>query len=334
MRFNPARPFIQEITLLSRIVTALVLALAAQPGIAKDTVTLRVGEQNYFNIQASMEASGVLKDLPYTIEWKHFQAAAPVAESLNGNAIDVGFLGDSALLTLAARGAPVKVIAVSRQSLDGVAILVPKNSPVRTVADLQGKTIAVWRGAWSQQLVLRALERAGVRADAVKYAYLMPIDATNALANGSVDAVSLWEPFVSTLALGQGTRPVVTAQGLMPALSFVAANEQAVDGKRAEITDFLRRVVAARQWVDSHPRDYADLWAKRAKLEPDVAYRWLNNAHQRVGPVDAAAAKDAQNTADFLHKAGVIPTPYDTAKLLDRSYAGAFAAPAQKAAAQ
>lgn len=331
---NPIRPPIREITLLSRIVTALVLALAAQPGIAKDTVTLRVGEQNYFNIQASMEASGVLEGLPYTIEWKHFQAAAPVAESLNGNAIDVGFLGDSPLLTLAARGAPVKVVAVSRQNLDGVAILVPKNSPVRTVAYLSGKTIAVWRGAWSQQLVLRALERAGLRADAVKYAYLMPIDATNALANGSVDAVSLWEPFVSTLALRQGARPIATAQGLMPALSFVAANEQAAAGKRAEISDFLRRVVAARQWVDSHPREYADLWAKRAKLEPDVAYRWLNDAHQRVGPVDDAAAKDAQNTADFLHKAGVIPAPYDTAKLLDRSYAGAFAAPAQKAAAR
>ena len=103
-RAPPSRgrpPTLREITLLSRIVTALLLALAAQPGMAKDTVTLRVGEQNYFNIQASMEASGVLKDLPYTIEWKHFQAAAPVAESLNGNAIDVGFLGDSALLTLA-----------------------------------------------------------------------------------------------------------------------------------------------------------------------------------------------------------------------------------------
>lgn len=131
------------------------------------------------------------------------------------------------------------------------------------------------------------------------------------------------EPFVSTLALRQGARPVTTAQGLMPALSFVAANEQAATGKRAEITDLLKRVVAARQWVDSHPREYADLWAK---LEPDVVYRWLDDAHQRVGPVDETAAKDAQNTADFLHKAGVIPAAYDASKLLDRSYAGAFAA--------
>ena len=228
--------------------------------------------------------------------------------------------------------APVKVVAVSRQSLDGVAILVPKNSPVRTVADLQGKTIAVWRGAWSQQLVLRALEHAGLRADSVKYAYLMPIDATNALANGSVDAVSLWEPFVSTLALRQGARPVTTAQGLMPALSFVAANEQAASGKRAE-PPISCGASSPRASGSTAIRASTRTRAKRAKLEPDVAYRWLNNAKQRVGPVDETAAKDAQNTADFLYKAGVIPAAYDTSKLLDRSYAGAFAAPAQKTAA-
>lgn len=73
--------------------------------------------------------------------------------------------------------------------------------------------------------------------------------------------------------------------------------------------------------------------AVAAVMARDVAYRWLNNARQRVGPVDETAAKDAQNTADFLHKSGVIPAAYDTSKLLDRSYAGAFAAPAQKTAA-
>jgi NitT/TauT family transport system substrate-binding protein len=317
---------------LKKYLAVAVLMFSAKWACAADPVTLEVGEQNYYNIKASMEAAGVLQNLPYTIEWKHFQAAAPIAESLNAQALDVGFLGDSGLLTLAARGAPVKVVAVSRQNLDGVAILVPETSPVHSVADLQGKTVAVWRGAWSQQLVLRALKHAGLRADSVKYSYLMPIDATNALASGSVDAVSLWEPFVSTLELHQGARVVVTAQGLMPALSFVAASERAAADKHAQIEDFLRRLVVARQWVDSHPREYADLWAKRANLEPDVAYRWLASSHQRIGPIDATAEKDAQNTIDFLYKAGVIPQRLDTAKVLDRSYGDAFVEPAVKTA--
>jgi NitT/TauT family transport system substrate-binding protein len=160
----------------------------------------------------------------------------------------------------------------------------------------------------------------------------MPIDATTAFANGSVDAVSLWEPFVSTLALKQDGRVVITAQGLMPALSFVASTKDATSQKRAAIDDFLRRLVAARAWVDSHPRDYADLWAKRASLDPDVAYRWLSTAHETIGPVDDAAAKDAQNTADFLYKTGVIPQHFDTAAILDRSYASAFDSRAPKIA--
>lgn len=310
---------------------AILVALFARQAIAQDTVTLTVGEQNYFNIEASMEASGALKDAPYKIDWKHFQAAAPIAESLNSNALDLGFLGDSALLTLAARGAPVKIVAASRQSLDGVAILVPANSPVKKISDLKGKTVAIWKGAWSQQLILRALEHEGLPADSVKYSYLMPIDATNAFANGAVDAVSLWEPFVSTLELKQGARPIATAQGLMPALSFVAANESAATTKRAAVDDFLRRVVIARKWVDAHPREYATLWAKRANLDVEVAYRWLSSAHQTVGPVDESVAKDAQDTADFLAKEGVIPTHFDTAKILDRSYAGAFSGAAKVA---
>lgn len=306
----------------------LLLALAAHQAFAQEPVTLAVGEQNYYNIEASMEASGALKDAPYRVQWKHFQAAAPIAESLNGQALDLGFLGDSGLLTLAARGAPVRIVAVSRQNLEGVALLVPANSPVKRVADLKGRKVAVWRGAWSQQLVLRALQQAGVPADAVQYSYLMPVDATDALASGAVDAVSLWEPFVSTLELKQHARPIATAEGLMPALSYVAATDSAAKAKHAAIADFLRRAVIARRWVDAHPKEYAALWAKRANLDVDVATRWLSTAHQTIGPVDERAARDTQETADFLTRQGVIPAHFDTSKVLDRSYADAFSAPA------
>ncbi len=334
MQHRPLHPSPRQPRLRSLFAVLAGLAAATllvRPALADDAVTLRIGEQNYYNIEASMEASGVLKDAPYQVQWKHFQAAAPIAESLNGNALDLGFLGDSGLLTLAARGAPVKIVAVSRQNLDGVALLVPANSPIRSVADLKGRSVAVWRGAWSQQLVLRALHQAGVPADQVKFSYLMPIDATDALASGGVDAVSLWEPFVSTLELKQHARPIATAQGLMPALSYVAATEQAAAGKHAAIADFLRRAVVARQWVDAHPMQYAALWAKRANLDVDVATRWLSTSHQAIGPVDARAARDTQDTADFLTQQGVIPAHFDTEKVLDRSYADAFGKDAKPA---
>ena len=59
-----------------------------------------------------------------------------MAEALNVGSLDVGLLGDAPALFMGALGAPIKVIGVSRQNLDGVAIVVPKNSPIKTVADL------------------------------------------------------------------------------------------------------------------------------------------------------------------------------------------------------
>ena len=89
---------------LSRLLRGLLTsALFAAPlAYASEPVVLHVGDQNYYNIRASVEASGVLKGAPYTVDWKHFQAAAPLAEALSTGALDLGFLGDSGFLFLAA----------------------------------------------------------------------------------------------------------------------------------------------------------------------------------------------------------------------------------------
>lgn len=171
--------------LLTSFATLLLGASLAQ---AADLPTLRVGDQNYYNVRASMEASGVLEGAPYQVEWKHFQSAAPVAEGLQAGALDLGFLGDSGFIFLAAKGAPVKLVGVSRQNPDTIALLVPKDSPVRSIADLKGRKVAYWPGAWSQQLTLRALEKAGLPKDYVEFVKLMPIDAAAALPRGSIDA--------------------------------------------------------------------------------------------------------------------------------------------------
>src|SRR4030088_132043 len=100
--------------------------------------SLRVGDQKG-NSQAVMEAAGVLKDVPYKIEWKEFPAAAPLLEALGAGAIDTGLVGDAPFTFAAAANVPVKAIAAIRQSQEGLAILVPKESPIRNFDELKGK---------------------------------------------------------------------------------------------------------------------------------------------------------------------------------------------------
>ncbi|MBB4383143.1 ABC-type nitrate/sulfonate/bicarbonate transport system substrate-binding protein [Bradyrhizobium sp. SBR1B] len=100
-----------------RIIIAAALAFAGADLAAAQT-TLRVGDQKG-NAQAVMEAAGVLKDVPYKIEWKEFPAAAPLLEALSAGAIETGLVGDSPFTFAAASGAPVKAIAAIRQTGEG-----------------------------------------------------------------------------------------------------------------------------------------------------------------------------------------------------------------------
>lgn len=293
-------------------------ALAAPP------VTLTVGDQNYYNLRASVEASGVLEGAPYQVEWKHFQSAAPLAEALSVGALDLGFLGDSGFLFLAAKGAPVRLIGVSRQNPDTIAMLVPKDSPARSIADLKGKKVAYWPGAWSQQLTLRALEKAGLPSNYVQLVKLMPIDAAAAFTKGDIDAFPVWEPYISQQEVVSGARKLFTARDLMPGLSSVAANATSLDAKRAAIADFLGRLQRARAWVEAHRDSYAELWAKRANLDLAVARHWIDQAHMTLGPVDEQAARDYQNTADFLTSTGSLAGHFAVHPVIDTSFAGAY----------
>src|SRR3979490_1719681 len=119
---------------------ALGLAMAAS-AMAADTVTLRVGDQKGGN-RSLLEIAGLAKDLPYKIEWSEFPAAAPVLEALNAGALGVGYTGDLAFLTVYAAGAPIKAIGGTRADARTQAILVRKDSPIKTAADLTGKRAA------------------------------------------------------------------------------------------------------------------------------------------------------------------------------------------------
>ena len=304
--------------------TFAALVLGAPLAQAADLPTLRVGDQNYYNVRASMEASGVLEGAPDTVDWKHFQSAAPVAEGLQAGALDLGFLGDSGFIFLAAKGAPVKLIGISRQNPDTIALLVPKDSPVKTIADLKGKKVAYWPGAWSQQLTLRALEKAGLPSDYVEFVKLMPIDAAAALPRGSIDAFPVWEPYISQQIVFSGARPILTARDLMPGLSSIAANANSIDPKREQIADFLGRLQKARAWVEAHKEQYADIWAKKANLDQSVSRHWIGQAAMSVGPVDKQAAADYQGTADFLLQTGALPKAFDTSSVIDTSFATSF----------
>ena len=291
--------------------------------LASAQTTLRVGDQKG-NSQAVMEAAGVLKDVPYKIEWKEFPAAAPLLEALGAGAIETGLVGDAPFTFAAAANVPVKAIAAVRQSRDGLAVLVPEQSRVRSFDDLRGKKIATGRGSIGHQLVLAALEARGWKPDDVQIAFLAPSDAKVAYTQGSVDAWSTWEPYVSQEEVLFKSRRVITGEGLTPGLGFQVATPAAIRDKPPELEDFVRRLTAARAWSAGNVSSYAETWGKLMNIPTSVPLNWLTRAKIRIAPIDDAVIADEQTTIDLYFRAGLIKQNLKAADIVDRSFTEAI----------
>ena len=302
------------------LAAGLLLGLAVH---ASAQTTLRVGDQKG-NSQAVMEAAGVLKDIPYKIEWKVFPAAAPLLEALGAGAIETGLVGDAPFTFAAAANVPVKAIAAVRQSRDGLAVLVPEQSPIRSFDDLRGKKIATGRGSIGHQLILAAIEARGWKPDDVQIAFLAPSDAKVAYTQGSVDAWSTWEPYVSQEEVLFRSRRIITSEGLTPGLSFQVARPDAIRDKRAELTDFIRRLTAARAWSLDNVNGYAETWGKLMNIPTSVPLNWLTRAKIRIAPIDDGVVADEQKTIDLYFRSELLKQNLNAAEIVDRSFSDAI----------
>jgi sulfonate transport system substrate-binding protein len=302
---------------------ALGLATAAS-ALAADAVTLRVGDQKGGN-RSLLEIAGLAKDLPYKIEWSEFPVAAPILEALNAGALDVGYTGDLAFLTVYAAGAPIKAIGGTRADARTQAILVRQDSPIRTASDLKGKRLAGTRGGWGQFLIDATLEKAGHKVDDATFAPLGPVDAKIALVAGSIDGWAIWEPYVSYATLKDNARIVADGEGLTPTITFLVVSDQAITTKRAAVQDLLQRLNKARLWSLDHLGEYARSTAELTKLPEDV----LLSAYtaQRTSPIviDDGVVKEVQEASDRATRFGILAKTLDVSKAVDRSFTAASA---------
>jgi sulfonate transport system substrate-binding protein len=298
------------------------LALAPFGANAAQTI-LKMGDQRG-NVRAVMQAAGVLSDLPYDLVWSEFAAAAPLIEAVNAGAIDGGNVGDAPFTFGFAAGVPMKAIATSRSSQQGTAILVRGDSPAHSFADLKGKKIATGRGSIGHFLILSAMKRDGLPPDAIKLVFLLPADAKAALAAGSIDAWSTWEPYTSQVEVLEGGRQVLNGQGLTPGLGYHVASDAAIAGKRTALEDFVTRVAIARKWAAANPDQYAEFWAKLMGFPVDVPKNWFNRTSVAIVPVDTAVIAGEQQVIDLYADAGLLTKRFDAATAFDPSFNAAI----------
>lgn len=305
----------RTLRVLAGLLAATVLAGAAS---AAEPLTLRLGDVKG-DRYASLRASGELENLPYKLELSAFPSGAPVLEALNAGALDIGFTGDIPFLFVYAAGAPLKAVGAWHFNPATVALVVGKDSPIHSVADLKGKRIAVNRGGWGHFMALGALRRAGLKPEDVTFSFLGPVDGRAALVRGSVDAWVPWEPYTSSAVLLDGARVIDNGDGIMTGYSYALASDAAIAAKQEAISDLMTRLARAQVWALQHPDAFAAALAKDLNMPQEVTRRWVGEA--RISPIvfDERIAATLQKAADFFHGEGVLPKALNVSPAFDFS---------------
>ncbi|MDP4005683.1 sulfonate ABC transporter substrate-binding protein [Methylobacterium sp. NEAU K] len=274
--------------------------------------SIRVGYQKYGSL-VLLKGRGVLEralqPLGYTVAWSEFPSGPPLMEALNAGAIDFGSAGEAPPIFAQAASAELRYVATEPPAPRGEAILVPKDSPVRSVADLRGRTIALNKGSNVHFLLVRALERAGLPYDAVKLAFLAPADANAAFVRGAVDAWAIWDPYLAAAERATGARVLADGQGLAPNRQFYLSRRAFTEASPEIVSAVLKVIGEVDTWAAGHAESVATELAPSVGIPAPVLGVALGRLSYGVTPLDAATVADQQRVADAFHGLGLLPKP-------------------------
>jgi sulfonate transport system substrate-binding protein len=296
-------------SLAALALTVAAILATSLPSAAQER-TVRIGYQKYGTLilqksRGSLEEK--LKPLGFKVVWTEFPAGPQLLEALNVGAIDVGHAGEAPPIFTQAAGAPFVYVGHEPPAPLGEAILVPKGSPIRSVADLKGKKIALNKGSNVHYLLVKALEKADLAYADVQPQFLTPADARAAFERGSVDAWVIWDPFQAAAEAATGARTVADGTGLVSnyqfyfgARKFVSENPKVVDALLADLND-------VDIWAKGNIKGVARQLSPSVGIPSEVLEAALGRQSYGIKPLDDKVVADQQKVADTFHKLGLIP---------------------------
>ncbi|SNY72697.1 sulfonate transport system substrate-binding protein [Enterobacter sp. CC120223-11] len=307
--FNLFRPRIRTLA-LTGLLSLSAWSQAAEP--APDA--LRIGYQKGSVSMVLAKSHELLeKRYPNTkISWVEFPAGPQMLEALNVGSIDLGSTGDIPPIFAQAAGADLVYVGAEPPKPKAEVILVPENSPIKTVADLKGHKVAFQKGSSSHNLVLRALQLAGLKFTDIQPTYLTPADARAAFQQGNVDAWAIWDPYYSAALLQGDVRVLTDGSELKQTGSFYLASRPYAEKNGTFIEGVLDTFSQADALTISQRPQSTELLAKTMGLPEAVIASYLSHRPPTViGPVSEETARRQQQTADLFYDNRLVPKKVD-----------------------
>lgn len=283
---------------------------------------VRIGFQKYGTL-VILKARGTLEkrlaEKGIEVKWTEFPFGPPLLEAINLGSLDVGTVGEAPPIFAQAAGADLVYIGYEPPAPSAEALLVPKDSPVRSVAELKGKRVAVAKGSNANYLLVKLLENAGLKYGDVEVSYLAPADARAAFESGRVAAWAIWDPFYASAEKQLGARVLADGKGAVANHQYYLAS-RAFAEKHPDIVNILiEEIDRVDQWGAQNPKEVAKFIAPLIGVDLPIAETAAGRLGYGIKPVTPAVLAAQQAIADKFFELKLVPKQIRVSDALPRA---------------
>ena len=301
------------------LLSATVLSALTGAAGAQDKSLLRIGYQKYGTLTL-LKGRGTLEQRlgaqGITVKWTEFPAGPVLLEGLNVGSIDFGTVGEAPPIFAQAAGANLVYVANEPPAPRSEAIVVPKGSTLKTVAGLKGKKVALNKGSNVHYLLVRALEKAGLKYNEISPVFLPPADARAAFERGSVDAWVIWDPFLAAAEKQLGARVLADGSGLVSNHQFYLAARPYADRNPEVVKILIEELAKVDDWGRANPKEAAAVLTAQTGLDAATVDLAVERYSYGVQPISPAVVAEQQRIADVFTQLKLIPKPLRIADIV------------------
>ena len=291
---------------------ALASAFAPRGARAAERGVLRIGYQRN-GILVVAKQQGVieerLKRFGHTVRWVEFSFGPPLLEALSLDGIDFGQTGDAPPIFAQAAGGNLVYAATQEAGNSGLGILLPKGSQIGALAELKGKRVAFAKGSSAHNFTVAALEKAGLTYADIEPVTLAPADAAAAFARGSVDAWSIWDPYLAVAEGGEGVRVLASAGDIARQNIFFLANRDFARERGEVLAEANDGLGGVAKWCTENRGEVAAILSKGTGVPLPATRRAVDRTDYVIGPLTPSVVADQQRVADRFRSLNLIPRP-------------------------
>lgn len=300
----------RTITLRRSLVALFAAAISFGAITQAQAETLRIGYQKYGTL-VLLKAKGTLEkrlaEQGVEVKWTEFPGGPQLLEGLNVGSVDFGVTGETPPVFAQAAGADLLYVAHEPPAPSGEAILVPKDSPIKSVAELKGKKVVLNKGSNVHYLLVRALEDAGLKYGDITPVYLPPADARAAFERGSVDAWVIWDPFQSAAEKQLQARSLRDGTGLVDNHQFYLATRTFAEQHPQVIGTLVEEIRGVGEWVKGNLDEATSQVAPLIGLSPEITRQAVERQGYGAQFITPEVVEAQQKIADTFTELKLIP---------------------------